>query len=134
MARTFVEPGQRRQFTPTVQNVAGALAWKDGYYGVINDDSAFYGVAPSAAARDTMHILDGVWDLPYASPYGFDASIVPAGAKVYAVPVHQATSLKLYQNGASLAASAVAVGRTWATVVAGASLARVVLFGPQNQY
>jgi hypothetical protein len=85
-----------------------------------------------------MHILDGVWLLPYGTHasgiFGFDASIVPAGVKIYAAPITQATSLTLYRNTASLAASAVAIGRSWATAVAGATFLPVVLFGPENQY
>lgn len=138
MARTFVEAGRRRQFTPTLDQRAGWLVWKDGFYGVINDDTAYIGGA-TAIARDQMHILDGVWDLPYGSHAsapgaGFDASLVPAGAKVYARPIHQASTLQLQQNAASLAASAVAIGRVWATAPAGATFLRVVLFGPENQY
>jgi hypothetical protein len=138
MARTFVEAGRRRQFTPSVSHGVGALSWKDGFFGVNQDDAVFNSFSPSAAARDHMHILDGVWDLPYGSHasgiYGFDASIVPAGKKINAVPINQASSLTLYQNTASLAASAVAIGRVWATAVAGATFIRVVLFGPENQY
>lgn len=139
MARTFVEAGRRRQWTPTLQHRAGDLSWKDGFFGVNQDDAVFNSFSPSGAARDHMHILDGVWDLPYGSHAsnpgaGFDASILPAGRKVYAAPILQASTLTLYQNTASLAASAVAIGRTWATVVAGATFARVALFGPENQY
>lgn len=138
MARTFVEAGRRRQFTPTVAHGVGALSFKDGFFGVNQDDAVFNSFSPSGAARDHMHILDGVWDLPYGSHasgiYGHAASLVPAGVKVYAVPINQATSLTLYSNAASLAASAVAIGRVWATAVAGATFIRTVLFGPENQY
>lgn len=131
MARTFVNAGRRRTFTPTVAHKAGDLGWNGGFYGISQDDAVFGSVAPSAAAREHMLILDGVWDIPYNA---FDASLVPAGVKVYAQPIAQATGLVLFHNVASLGASAVAVGRTWATAAAGASLIRVALFGPENQY
>lgn len=131
MARTFIQAGRRRGFTPTVFHKSGDLAFNGGYYGVNQDDAVFGSVAPSAAAREHMIILDGVWDLPNN---GFDASLVRAGEKVYAIPVVTATSLQLFHNTASLAASAVAVGRAWATAAAGASLLRTLLFGPENQY
>lgn len=126
MAKTFVEAGRRRQFTPTVAYQVGRLAFNGGFYGVSQDTAL-----PGATGRPHVLVLDGVWDLANGR---FDASLINAGVKVYAVPDAAATSLTLYANTASLAASAVAIGRTWATVAAGASLARVVLFGPENQY
>lgn len=130
MARTFVQPGRRLQFTPTLLHRAGHLAFYQGFYGVSQDDAVFTPSGGTVAARDHMLILDGVWDLPRN---GFDASAWPMGRKVYANPTHSATTLLLYQNTASLGASSVAIGRIWATSAAGASLARVVLFGPENQ-
>lgn len=125
MARTFVEAGRRRQFTPTVTHKKGDLAYNGGFFGVSQDDAVFQTVAPSAAARDHMLILDGVWDLPNNA---FDASLVNSGVKVYADPTVRATSLLLYHNAASLSAAAVVIGRTWATAAAGATLVRVALF------
>jgi len=130
MARTFVNAGRRRQWTPTLGHMAGDLVYKDGYYGVVQDDAAFSS-APTAADRPVVQILDGVWDLKGNL---FDASLIYAGKKIYSVPITQATTLQLFHNTASLAASAVAIGRTWATAVAGATQVRVVLFGPENQY
>lgn len=130
MAKTFVEAGRRRQFTPTLIHKAGDLAYNGGFYGVSQDDVAFNTIAPTVA-RDHVILLDGVWDLPANS---FDASLVPAGAKIYAQPTVSATSLVLFKNAASLGASAVAIGRVWATAAAGASLIRTALFGPENQY
>jgi len=131
MARTFVQAGTRKQFTPTVAHKAGDLAYVDGFYGVSQDDAVFDSFAPSAAARDHVILLEGVWDLPGNK---FDASLIPAGAKIYAQPTLSATSLRLFQNTASLGPSAVAIGRTWATVAAGASYVRTLLFGGQNPY
>lgn len=130
MARTFVQAGRRRQFTPTLAHKAGDLMYNGGYYGVNQDDVALNTVAPTIA-RDHMIILDGVWDLP---KNGFDASLINAGAKIYAQPTVSATTLVLFQNAASLGAGAVAIGRSWATAAAGASLIRTLLFGPENQY
>lgn len=131
MARTFINAGRRRTFTPTVAHKAGDIGFNGGFYGISQDDAVFGSVAPSAAAREHMLILDGVWDVPYNA---FDASLVPAGAKIYAAPVVSATGLVLHHNPASLAASAVGIGRAWATAAAGASLIRLALFGPENQY
>jgi len=130
MARTFVGAGRRRQFPLIVGFKAEHLIFREGFYGVSNDDAA-WSSAPTAADRPGIMILDGVWDLPNN---GFDASLINAGAKVYAVPTVGATTLILYKNPASLAASAVAIGRAWATAAAGASYIRTVLFGPENQY
>lgn len=126
MAKTFVQAGRRRQFTPTVAYPVDALVFNEGFFGVSQDNAL-----PGATGRAHMIILDGVWDLKNAA---HDASIINAGAKVYAVPDPAASSLVLYKNTASLAASAVAIGRVWATAPAGASLLRTVLFGPENQY
>ena len=131
MARTFFHAGRRRQFTPTVTHKAGDLGYNGGFYGVSQDDAVFKSVAPSTADREHVILLEGVWDLPNNA---FDASIVNAGVKVYAQPTVSATSLVLFHNAASLGTGAVAVGRTWATAAAGASLIRVVLFGPENFY
>jgi predicted RecA/RadA family phage recombinase len=126
MARTFVQAGRRRDFTPTVAYPKEYLIFNGGFYGV-SQDNALIG----ATGRLHMIILDGVWDLPNAQ---FDASIALPGAKIYAVPDAAASGLTLYKNTASLAASAVAIGELWATAAVSASLARVVLFGPENQY
>lgn len=134
MARTFVQAGRRRDFVPVHLHKAGDLVWKDGYYGVMQDDAAFpsgSGADATVADRPVVQILDGVWDLKGNL---FDASLINAGKKIYSVPINQATTLQLFHNAASLAASAVAIGRAWATVPAGASLVRTVLFGPENQY
>lgn len=131
MAKTYVEAGRRKQFTPTLAHKAGDLGYIDGFFGVSQDDAVFQSVAPSAAARDHVLILDGVWKLPANK---FDASAVAAGVKVYADPTTRATSLLLYSNSASLSANAKAIGRTWATALAGASQIQVALFGPENQY
>jgi predicted RecA/RadA family phage recombinase len=131
MAKTYVEAGRRKQFTPTLLHRAGDLGYIDGFFGVSQDDAVFQSVNPSAAARDHVLILDGVWKLPANK---FDASIAAAGVKVYADPTVRATSLLLYVNAASLSGTAKAIGRTWATAAAGASQLVVVLFGPENQY
>lgn len=138
MARTFVNAGTRRQFTPLLSHKAGDLVYKDGFFGVAQDDAAFpsgSGAAASVADRPFMHILDGVWDLPANR---FDASLWNAGDKVFAQATYGATSLLMYHNQASLIAGfatlAPAIGRLWATAAAGASLVRVALFGPQNAY
>lgn len=134
MAKTFIEAGRRRQFVPTLSHKAGDLVYKDGYWGVTQDDSAFpsgTGAAASVADRPLVTVLDGVWDLKYNN---FDASLVPAGQKVSAFPTYGATTARIFQNAASLPAGTFFIGRTWATAVAGASLLRVVLFGPENQY
>lgn len=131
MARTFVQPGDRRQFTPVVAHRAGDLGFNGGYYGVSQDDAVFVPSGGTVAARDHMIILNGVWDLPNN---GFDASLVFAGEKIYASPTVSATTLRLMHNAASLQPSAVAIGRAWATAAAGATLLRVALFGHENQY
>jgi predicted RecA/RadA family phage recombinase len=123
MARTFVNAGRRRQYTATVVNRAGDLTFRDGFYGVQQDDSV--------VGRLTMHILEGVWDLPNVNNAA--AISFAAGQKVYAAPTISATSLALWPF-ISLPASGVAIGRTWATYASGASYARVALFGPENQY
>jgi predicted RecA/RadA family phage recombinase len=130
MARTFVQPGDRRQFTPVVAHKAGDLGFNGGFYGVSQDDAVFL-AGGTVAARDHMIITTGVWDLPNN---GFDASLVNSGEKIYAQPTVSATSLRLFHNAASLGASAVAIGRAWATAAAGASLLRVKLFGAENPY
>jgi hypothetical protein len=128
MARTFIGAGRRRSFTPTVGHKAGDLTYREGFFGVSNDDAAFSS-APTAADRPFVQILDGIWDLPNVMQ---GANIV-AGARVYAAPSITATSLTLFP-GASIPAGAVAIGRLWATYVNGATYARVVLFGPENQH
>ncbi len=133
MAKTFVQAGRRRQFVPTLSHKAGDLVYKEGFFGVAQDDAAFpsgSGAAASVADRPFVHILDGVWNLKANQ---FDASLVNAGAKIYAFPTYGATTLLIYKNAASLPASAVAIGRMWATAAAGASLLQAVLFGPENQ-
>lgn len=133
MARTFVNAGRRRQFTPLLSHKSGDLVYKDGFYGVMQDDAAFpsgTGAAASVADRPVVQILDGVWDL---KANAFDASAIGPGVKVYAQPTYSATTLLLYKNVASLGASVVAIGRTWATALAGASLIRVGLFA-ENDY
>jgi hypothetical protein len=132
MAKTFVNAGRRRQWVPTLMHRAGDFVYRDGFYGVVQDDSAFpsgTGAQASVADRPQMHILEGVWDLKYNA---FDASLVVAGQKIWADPTYSATTLKLYHNSASLGASSAQVGRVWATAVAGASLLRVLLFDDQN--
>jgi len=124
MARTFIEAGRRRQFTPTLSHHAGDLVYKDGFFGVSNDDAAFNTGSATAAARPFVQILDGVWDLP--ANLAFATNIV-AGDKVYGDPTYSATSVKLYPS-ASAAAGAKLVGRAWATVAGAASLARILLF------
>lgn len=133
MARTFVHAGRRRQFNPTLSHKAGDLVYREGFYGVMQDDAAFpsgTGAAASVADRPVVQILDGVWDL---KKNGFDASAWNTGVKVYAQPTYSATTLVLNGNGASLGAGAVAIGRVWATSPAGASLVRTQLW-PENQY
>jgi predicted RecA/RadA family phage recombinase len=132
MAKTFVNAGRRRQFTPTLAHRVGDLVYKDGFFGVAQDDVAFSS-SPTAVDRPFVHILDGVWDVPANR---FDASLWNAGLKVYAQPTNGATSVLLYANAASLPASpaAVPVGRLWATAPAGASQVRLSLFGPENQW
>lgn len=135
MAKTFIEAGRRRQFTPTLLHRAGDLVFNGGFFGVTQDDAAFpsgTGAAASVADRPLVIVLDGVWDLKNNV---FDGSPINAGAKIYAAPTYGATSLQLFKNPASLGASAVAIGRMWATALAGASpYLRVALFGPENQY
>jgi len=128
MANTFVGAGRRRSFTPTLTHKAGDLVYKEGFFGVSNDDAAF-NTSPSEAARPFVQILDGVWDLK--ANLAFATAIVP-GIRLYGDPTYSATTVKLYPE-ASAAAGAKLVGRVWATAVAGASLVRTVLFGPENQ-
>ena len=128
MAKTFVNAGRRRQWTPTLAHKAGDLVYKDGFFGVAQDDVAFSS-SPTAVDRPFMHILDGVWDLPNV----FQGANIVGGARIFAAPTQQATSLLLYP-GNSIPSGAVAIGRLWATYVNGASYARVALFGPENQH
>ena len=134
MAKTFVHAGRRRSFVPTFAHKAGDLVFKDGFYGVLQDDAAWpsgTGAAASIPDRPVVQILDGVWDLKNNV---FDASLINAGAKIYAYPTYGATTLLIFKNAASLPANAVAIGRAWATAAAGASpYLRAVLFGPENQ-
>jgi predicted RecA/RadA family phage recombinase len=128
MARTFIGAGRRRSWVPTLGHKAGDLVYHQGFFGVSNDDAAFSS-SPTAADRPFVQILDGVWDLPRV----FQGANIVSGARVYAYPTHDATSLILYP-GASLPAGAVPIGRLMATYTNGASYARVVLFGPENQH
>jgi len=124
MARTFVNAGRRRQFTSAALHKAGDLVYTDGFFGVVQDDVKTVG-------DQTMHILDGVWDLPFVNNAA--AISIAAGAKVWAAPSVIATSLTLYP-GISVPSGAAAVGRLWSTYASGASYARVALFGAENQY
>jgi len=128
MARTFVGAGRRRQFFPTLMHRAGDLVYHQGYFGVSNDDSAI-AINPTSVDRPFVQILDGVWDLPQV----FQGANIVNGARIFAAPTHIATSLTLYP-GNSIPSGAVAVGRLMATYVNGATYARVVLFGPENQH
>jgi predicted RecA/RadA family phage recombinase len=123
MARTFVNAGRRRQYTAGVVNKAGDLNYVNGFYGVQQDNSV--------VGELTMHILEGVWDLP--NVFAAAAISIPAGAKVWAAPSAVATSLALYP-AISIPSGAYPVGRVWSTYASGASYARVALFGPENQY
>ena len=123
MARTFINAGRRRQYTATVVNKAGDLVYKEGFFGVQQDDSI--------VGLLTMHILEGVWDLPNVNNAA--AISIAAGAKVWAAPSVVATSLTLYP-GISVPSGGAAIGRLWSTYASGASYARVALFGPENQY
>lgn len=128
MARTYVGAGRRRSWTPTLGHKAGDLVYRNGFFGVSNDDAAFSS-APTAADRPFVTILDGVWDLPNV----FQGANIVDGARVFAAPSLFASSLTLYP-GNSIPSGAVAIGRLVATYVNGASYARVVLFGPENQH
>lgn len=128
MARTYIGAGRRRSWTPTLWHRAGDLVYHQGFFGVGNDDAAF-STSPTVADRPFVQILDGVWDLPQV----FQGANIAAGKLVFAAPSHTATSLTLYP-GISVPSGAVAVGRLIATYVNGASYARVVLFGPENQH
>lgn len=123
MARTFVQAGRRRDFIPTLDHKAGDLVYAEGFYGIAQDDAVATGAHPLSL------ILDGVWDL---KPNFFDASLVVSGAPIYAQPINQATTLRLFHNTASLGASAAVVGRAWATAPAGATYLRVQLFNPNQ--
>lgn len=129
MARTFIGAGRRRSFTPTVRNMAGDLIYKEGFYGVSQDDAVFTPSGGTIAARPLVQILDGVWDLP--ANLGFATAINP-GIRLYGDPTYSATSVKLWPE-ASAGTGAKLVGRVWATAVSGATLVRTVLFGPENQ-
>lgn len=128
MARTYIGAGRRRSWVPTLPHKAGDLVYHQGFWGVSNDDAAFSS-APTVADRPFVQILDGVWDLPQVMQ---GANIV-AGARIYASASYAATSLTLFP-AASLPAGAQPIGRLMATYVNGASYARVVLFGPENQH
>lgn len=128
MARTYIGAGRRRSWTPTLGHKAGDLVYHNGFFGVSNDDAAFSS-NPTAASRPFVQILDGVWDLPQV----FQGANIGQGKLIFAAPSHTATSLTLYP-GISIPSGAVAVGRLMATYVNGASYARVVLFGPENQH
>jgi len=128
MARTYIGAGRRRSWTPTLGHHAGDLVYHQGYWGVSNDDAAFSS-SPTAADRPFVQILDGVWDLPNV----FQGANIVNGARIFAAPSLTSTSLTLYP-GNSVPSGAVAVGRLMATYVNGATYARVVLFGPENQH
>lgn len=128
MARTYIGAGRRRSFNPTLMHRAGDLVYKDGFFGVSNDDAAIT-TNPTSVDRPFVQILDGVWDLPQI----FQGANIVAGARIFAAPSHTATSLTLYP-GNSIPSGAVPVGRLMATYANGASYARVVLFGPENQH
>ena len=130
MARTFVGAGRRRQFPLIVSFKAEHLIYREGFFGVSNDDAA-WSSAPTAADRPGVMILDGVWDLPARQ---FDASLANAGVKVYAAPTVEATTGLLHKNPASFPSGVAAIGRLWATYAVGASYLRVALFGPENQW
>jgi len=128
MARTFIGAGRRRSWVPTLYHRAGDLVYHQGFFGVSNDDAAISS-NPTTFDRPFVQILDGVWDLPQV----FQGANIPAGKLVFAAPSLTATSLTLFP-GISVPSGAVAIGRLMATYVNGASYARVVLFGPENQH
>lgn len=123
MARTFVQAGRRRDFTPTLAHKAGDLVFAEGFIGVVQDDAVI--ADTSDVARPLPVILEGVWDLKSAQ--FLDTAVAqPAGRTIFANPTHQATSLSLFPAG-SVPSGAIAVGKLWATYAAGASYLRVAL-------
>lgn len=123
MARTFVQAGRRRDFTPTLVHRAGDLVFAEGFFGVVQDDAAV--ASGSDVARPLPVIMEGVWDLR-ANSFLDTAVAQPAGRTIFAVPTHIATSVPISPYG-SQPTGAVAIGALWATYAAGASYLRVRL-------
>lgn len=123
MARTFVQAGRRRDFTPTLANSAGDLVYAEGHFGVIQDDAVL--ASGSDVARPLPVIMEGVWDLP-AYTFLDTAVAQPAGRTIFGTPTYQATSAALSPYG-SQPSGAIVVGELFATYAAGASYLRVRL-------
>lgn len=127
MARTFVQGGRRRDFTPTLAHKAGDLVYAEGFFGVAQDDAVI--ASGSDKARPLPLIMEGVWDLP--SNTFLDVAVAqPAGRTIFAAPTHIATSVALTPAG-STPTGAIAIGAVWSTYAANASYIRVRLNSDQ---
>jgi len=118
VSTNFIQAGRRYQFTSTVLHHAGDLVYKDGYFGVIQDDVHTVG-------DKVMMILEGVWLL--RNPLGTAAGMAP-GDLVYANAVHYATTLQVQAAASQGASGPLNFGKVWAS--GNASLVAVKLIRP----
>lgn len=123
MARTYIQAGRRRDFTPTLAHKAGDLVFAEGFFGVAQDDAAV--ASGSDVARPLPLLMEGVWDLR-ANTFLDTAVAQPAGRTIFAIPTSIATSVPISPYG-SQPTGAIAIGAVWATYAAGASFVRVRL-------
>jgi len=121
VSKNFIGAGRRLSVIMAGTHLAGDLVYEQGFFGMVQDN------VPTAGKLGAL-ILDGEWNL---SRLVGAAAPVAAGAKIYAPATLLATSLPVAPI-ASVGGSWTAIGRLAAT--SNASLAKVILFHPNDQY